>query len=194
MMGTVVQRNLEWMTPNLVLAAAPFLMAVYLFAWRRPRTMAWWAGVVVFVAFLPNAPYVVSDLIHLSGQLRRSTTDLQASALLLEYGLLIGAGLALYGGCLFLLRRRLELEGRGQWRWPAEFALHVLSSIGIFLGRAMRLNSWDIVLSPGSVLRYVGVPRATTIVIIVFTFCVLVAATLAMRVPLAIHDQRRSGR
>jgi uncharacterized membrane protein len=72
--------------------------------------------------------------------------------------------------------------------------LHAVCSIGIFLGRFLRLNSWDLVVRPGEVLRYVGVPKVGTIVIIGFTFCVLLSATAALRVPLAIHDLRRSSR
>jgi hypothetical protein len=50
------------------------------------------------------------------------------------------------------------------------------------------------VLRPGSVFQYVGEPRAGTVAVIAVTFCVLVMATLALRVPLAIHDLRRATR
>jgi uncharacterized membrane protein len=190
----VLRTNVDWMTANVLLAALPFAMAVWLFVPHRPKTAAWWVAVGAFVAFLPNAPYVLTDVIHLSGQAHKATSDLQRLGLVVQYGLLMGAGLALYGGCLFVLRRRLELDGLSGWRWPTELGLHVLCSIGIFLGRVLRLNSWDLVVSPGSVLQYVGFPRATTVAIIVFTFGVLVAATLALRVPLAIHDLRRASR
>jgi uncharacterized membrane protein len=182
------------MTANLLLAALPFVLAIWLFVPRHSRTLAWWLGVGAFVAFLPNAPYVLTDVVHLSGQARHATSTAHLIGLLLQYALLMGAGLTLYGGCLALLRRRLQVEGLGRWRWPAELSLHVLCSIGIFLGRVLRLNSWDLVLRPGLVFQYVGVPRAATVVIIGVTFCVLVMATLALRVPLAIHDLRRATR
>jgi uncharacterized membrane protein len=182
------------MTANLLLAALPLVLALVLFARKRPKTAGWWMGVGAFVAFLPNAPYVLTDVIHLRTQARVATSDTQVIALLLQYGVLMATGLAFYGGSLAIVRRRLLVDGLARWRWPAEIGLHAVCSIGIFLGRFLRLNSWDLVVRPGEVFRYVGVPRVGTVVIIAFTFCVLLAATVALRVPLAIHDLRRSSR
>ena len=47
------------------LAAVPAILAVPLFWGTHRRTPFWWLGVVVFALFLPNAPYVVTDIIHL---------------------------------------------------------------------------------------------------------------------------------
>jgi uncharacterized membrane protein len=190
----VVRGNLGWMTANLLLAALPFGLAVWLFVPRRAKTVGWWIGVAAFVAFLPNAPYVLTDVIHLASQTREATRNVQVIGLLIEYGALMASGLALYGGCLAVLRRRLVEDGHAEWRWPVEIGLHAVCSIGIFLGRVLRLNSWDLVVRPGTVFQYFGVPQASTIVIIGFTFCVLVLATVALRVPLAIHDLRRASR
>ena len=190
----MVRGNISWMTANLLLAGLPFAIAVWLFVPRRAKTIGWWIGVAAFVAFLPNAPYVLTDVIHVASQSREATRDMQVIALLVEYSVLVGLGLALYGGCLAVLRRRLVEDGHAQWRWPVEIGLHAICSIGIFLGRVLRLNSWDLVVHPGSVLQYVGVPQATTLAIIGFTFCVLVTVTVALRVPLAIHDLRRASR
>jgi uncharacterized membrane protein len=192
--AAVVRANLDWMTFNLLLAFLPFALAVWLFVPARPRNALWWAGVGAFVAFLPNAPYVLTDVVHLGGQLRAARTTRSAVGLLVQYGALMAAGLVLYGACLALVRRRLQVDGLGRWRWPVEVAFHALCSIGIFLGRVLRLNSWDIVVRPHEVLGYLGVPRGTTVLLIAMTFAVLVTATLALRVPIAIHELRRSGR
>ena len=190
----MLRANIVWMTTNLLLAAVPFVLAVWLFAVQRAKTWGWWIGFGAFVAFLPNAPYVLTDVIHLSTDLRHATSDLQSVGLLLQYGLLLAGGLAFYGGCLAVLRRRLLADGLARWRWPAEIGLHAVCSVGIFLGRVFRLNSWDLVVRPSSVLQYVGVPRPATIAIIGITFSVLLTATVALRVPLAIHDLRRASR
>jgi uncharacterized membrane protein len=182
------------MTVNLLLAALPFVLAVVLFVPRRRHNAAWWLGLATFIVFLPNAPYVLTDVVHLSGQARHAPTAVHVTALVLQYALLMGAGLALYGGSLYLLRHRLQVEGLERWRWPAELALHGLCSIGIFLGRVLRLNSWDVITRPQAVLQYLGVPKAGTVLLIAVTFVVLVLATLALRVPLAIHDLRRATR
>src|SRR5438105_1495903 len=44
-MVLVVRANTAWMTPNLLLAAVPFVLAVVLFGRHRPRTVGWWVGV-----------------------------------------------------------------------------------------------------------------------------------------------------
>jgi uncharacterized membrane protein len=190
----VVRANTAWMTVNLLLAALPFALALVLFVPRRPHKFVWWVGLGAFIAFLPNAPYVLTDVIHLSGQARRAPTFVHVAMLVTEYAVFMAVGLTLYGGCLFLLRRRLQVDGLERWRWPAELALHALCSIGIFVGRVLRLNSWDLVTRPQAVLQYVGLPRPGTVVLIVCTFVVLVVATLALRVPLAIHELRRASR
>src|SRR4029078_8736761 len=99
----VVRTNTVWMTVNLLLAALPFILALVLFVPGRPRTVAWWLGLGTFVVFLPNAPYVLTDVIHLSGQIRRTGSTLHAGLLVVEYATFMAVGLALYGGCLFLL-------------------------------------------------------------------------------------------
>jgi uncharacterized membrane protein len=103
-------------------------------------------------------------------------------------------GLVLYGTSIALVRRYLMLAGRAPWRWPVEIGLHGLCSVGIFLGRFLRLNSWDLVVRPEAVAQYIRVPHPSTVAIIAFTFVVLSLATLALRVPLAIHDLRRATR
>lgn len=183
-----------WMSVNVLLAAVPLVLALVLFVPRQPRTLAWWIGAGTFVAFLPNAPYVLTDIIHLRSQVHSAHSDLQVLGLLVQYGTLMLAGLAFYGASLAILRRHLAVEGRARWRWPAEIGLHAVCSVGIFLGRFLRLNSWDILARPGTVLQYVRVPHPSTVVIIGFTFVVLSAATAALRVPLAIHDLRRASR
>jgi uncharacterized membrane protein len=193
-MTPVVRENAVWMTANVFLALVPVALALFLFVPQRRRTAAWWIGVGAFVAFLPNAPYVLTDVVHLAHQARLARTDEEVLALLAEYALLMGAGLAAYGLSIYVLRRRLTEDGAGRWRWPVELALHGLCAVGIFLGRFMRLNSWDVLVRPGTVLQYVRIPHAGTVEVITVLFGVLVAATLALRLPIAIHDLRRSSR
>lgn len=57
----IARWNGIWMAWNLFLAAVPAVLAVALFARSpvlsdRKRSVTWWAGVGLFVLFLPNAP------------------------------------------------------------------------------------------------------------------------------------------
>src|SRR5262245_32830462 len=95
---------------NTMLAVIPFVLALTLFvpASRRPRTPFWWIGLAAFVAFLPNAPYVLTDIIHLRGDaIRIRETEAHASLLYVEYAVFFVVGVACYVGALELLRRFL---------------------------------------------------------------------------------------
>src|SRR6478736_5332776 len=59
---SVAHHDVWWMSWNLLLAAIPMLLAVLLFHRPRRHSVLWWGGVAAFVLFLPNAPYVVTDL------------------------------------------------------------------------------------------------------------------------------------
>ena len=70
-MGRFVLGNGPWMTWNVALALLPLLAAVVLFGRDAAhRSMLWWAGLVGLVLFLPNAPYVLTDVVHLPESLR----------------------------------------------------------------------------------------------------------------------------
>jgi uncharacterized membrane protein len=47
------------------LALVPLGLALVVFRPRARLRVAWWIGAGLFVAFLPNAPYVLTDLVHL---------------------------------------------------------------------------------------------------------------------------------
>ena len=60
--------NFQWMGWNLFLAIIPCVLSFILFARRSPRRLSknpiWWFGLAVFILFLPNAPYIITDIIH----------------------------------------------------------------------------------------------------------------------------------
>ncbi len=148
----------QWMGVNIVLAVLPGIGAVILHRWRRRRRVAWWSGVAVVVALLPNAPYVMSDLVHLGPDLRSAPDRTVAVyGVLPLFALLIGAGVLSYSLVLHLMRR--ELRDRG-WsvrrRIAAEGAVDVACAVGVALGRIPRLNSWDI-LKPFEMLHGLSV-------------------------------------
>jgi uncharacterized membrane protein len=146
-------RNSDWMTWNLFLAVVPVGLAVALFRPGRRRGVVWWAGLVAFVAFLPNAPYVATDVVHLVRRAEAGADVRHLVAIELPlYGVLIALGLAAYVVALKAVRRYLGATGRADLRAPVELALHAVSAFGVYLGRVQRLNSWEIVTEPQRVL------------------------------------------
>jgi len=146
--GSWTYRFLAW---NIALAAAPAWAAMLAAACMRTRLSRLALPLVlVALAFLPNAPYLITDLVHLR---HRPPVPLWFDiALLSSFG---AAGLTLGAAALSMIhelcRRAL---GRNVARAVTVAAL-ATSGLGIYIGRFLRWNSWDLVSNPlrvGSVL------------------------------------------
>ena len=115
---------------------------------RRLVRAAWAAA---WLAFLPNAPYLLTDLQHFnSDRLAPRWFDawlLGANSL---NGLLLGSAALAIGHRA--LARSLGRVGA----WPAVVIVCLLCGFGVYLGRFVRLNSWDVLTRPFSVAEIVG--------------------------------------
>jgi uncharacterized membrane protein len=146
----VVDQNSWWMVWNTLLAWVPPVLAFLLFTVDRAgrRGLLWWAGVVLFVLFLPNAPYVVTDLVHLREDVYRAGDGPVVTTVLPVYVALIASGFLAYYASLAQLDRYLVHTRLARRRTAIMLGLHLLVAIGIFLGRWSRLNSWEPVTQP----------------------------------------------
>jgi uncharacterized membrane protein len=182
----VVIPNIGWMGWNTLLALAPLGVALALFDRVRHGPL-WWLGVAVFTALLPNAPYVLTDIVHFPADVRAATDRAVILGLIPEYGLYFLVGFASYAGCIALVRRHLAAVGLRHWRLPAEMALHGLCAVGLYIGRFLRFNSWDLLLRPRLVASSLAEPDAFTAAMIGFTFFVLVVGMSVVRLAPAIR-------
>ncbi len=139
-----------WLVFNATLATIPAALAFGLFHRPLQRTAAWWIGAVAFVLFLPNAPYVVTDVVHLRGMVAgypgtRTSVIVPAGAL----ALLVVWGIACYSVALAELDRVLR---RSPWtarhRVALRASIHLLCAFGVVLGRIPRLHSWHVLTRP----------------------------------------------
>ena len=182
----LVRTNRFWMTWNLVLATIPAVLAVWLFARPHRRSIAWWAGVAVFALFLPNAPYVITDLIHLRTDAAAAASDgVVVFGVLPLYGAFVAAGVLAYLVCTELVGREVRSVRPDVPRWAVDMALHLLCALGIVLGRIARLNSWDTLTAPAgtaekvfTTLTWRGAPVAFVIVLVAVAAVHLVVRTL----------------
>ena len=150
----VVRANRAWMTWNLLLAVLPACLAVGLFPHRNRRSAAWWAGVAVFALLLPNAPYVVTDLIHIHPDIERATGhSVVLAGILPLYAAFILIGYLAYVACVELIVREVHTAAPGAKRWAIVGLTHIVCAVGIVLGRVARLNSWDTITSPTSTIE-----------------------------------------
>jgi uncharacterized membrane protein len=134
---------------NLILAWVPLGLALLVYdraEHRRP------VGAVVLAAmwllFFPNAPYIVTDFVHLRGSEGMAWWyDLVLIGTVATTGLLLGfVGLYL----VHVVVRRAAGAAAG---WAFVAAALALSSLGVYLGRVWRWNSWDALVSPWSVIE-----------------------------------------
>jgi uncharacterized membrane protein len=124
-------------------------------------------AVAAWILFLPNAPYLLTDLVHL----RDRADGIPALDLVML------AAFALTGLLLFVVSVA-AIQEAARLRLGHRVARGVvpaciwLSSAGIYLGRVLRWNSWDVLADPvgrvGRLLGHLGDP-ATLAVAAVFT-------------------------
>ncbi|MBD2185484.1 DUF1361 domain-containing protein [Aerosakkonema funiforme] len=135
-------------TNYLVWAITLILIAldIWLLRSSRSRSFKWWLGFLVFIAFLPNAPYVLTDIIHLIEDIRENYSVWMITLVLIpQYLLFILVGFEAYVLSLINLGNYLKQQGWGKFVLGVELLIHALSAIGIYLGRFLRFNSWDLV-------------------------------------------------
>jgi uncharacterized membrane protein len=136
---------------NLALAWIPYLMAVAFDAVHRRGWLGAIAGsacLVVWLAFLPNGFYIMTDLIHLHP---RPGVPLWYDAGFIAFIAWTGLLLAVVS----LYRIQQFVAAKIGWLWSWFFALPVLalSGYGVYLGRFQRWNSWDLWTTPIAVLK-----------------------------------------
>lgn len=132
---------------NLFLGWIPLLAAWALYRCRRRPVTAFLCG-LVWLAFLPNAPYLITDLIHV-GELNA------VLPLWLDVGILaVAAATGLLLGVLSLFYVHALVHQRyGHRSWLFVAAIVPLASFGVYLGRGPRFNSWDVVNRPDLLLE-----------------------------------------
>ncbi|MGI0492762.1 DUF1361 domain-containing protein [Alkalinema pantanalense CENA528] len=158
----------------------------------------WWVGFIIFVAFLPNAPYILTDVIHLVEAIRGESSIWRSSLVFIPVFLgFMFLGFESYVLSLINLGFYLHKSGRGRYIYCAELILHFMSAIGIYLGRFVRFNSWDIVTNPDGLVSYVldDLLRHQPILAIGYTFIIITILYLPMKeVTLAMIAYRQLNR
>jgi uncharacterized membrane protein len=134
----------DFLVWNLTLAWVPFVLALAAYATARrkggPVTIA--LG-VLWLLFFPNAPYLLTDFIHLR---ESPTTPLWYDALTLAS--CAWTGLLLAFGSLYLMQMIWQRAAGAVLSWLGVIAALALSSLGVYLGRFLRFNSWDALVRP----------------------------------------------
>jgi len=164
----------RWMLWNTILAWIPVLLAVALFRRRSDRRgPLWWVGVALFGLFLPNAPYVVTDLVHVGPTVAWLGPGAPVATTVYPlYAVFVASGFVAYALALRMAGRYVTRIGLDHWRLPLRLGTHAVVAIGIFLGRWPRLNSWEPFTDPGQSLHRIGEAlswsRAPLLIVVLF--------------------------
>ncbi|MEM6446445.1 MAG: DUF1361 domain-containing protein [Cyanobacteria bacterium J06642_2] len=148
-------RHMPMMSWNLALAFVPLGLSCWLFQMSDgPRSARWWFWAAAFVLFLPNAPSVLTDIVYLIQAIRFTDDSVWLITLVLipQFFIFISAGFFAYVFCLLNIGDYLRRYQMGRWILPMELGSHLLCAVGIFLGRFMRLRSWDAFSHPSRLL------------------------------------------
>lgn len=144
--GTLGYGFLVW---NLFLAVIPAAAAaLFVRAGSRVARVFW---LLVWAAFLPNAPYIVTDLIHLRA---RPPIPLWFDVVLLAS--MAATGLLLGYSSVADVHRVVARKFGDVAGWSVAFLSLFLSGLGIYFGRFLRWNSWDLFVAPTPVAQYVA--------------------------------------
>jgi len=155
---------------NLFLAWIPFVLAYFAYALSWKRIFLYIAIPVfafLWLIFFPNAPYILTDLQHLA--IESNAAPVWFDVILLVWfswtGMLLGL-VSLY------LMQEIVKRAFGRWvGWVFVIIMSGMSSVGIYLGRFVRWNSWDILQEPSEVaVSILGLVVDPSLRLLVFTF------------------------
>ena len=166
-----------WIVWNLFLAFIPLILSFWLYLRSNSkRHLLWWLIFVIFILFLPNASYLLTDIIHLIEAIRAGYSIWVTTLIFIPLHLLaIAIGWEAYVISLINQSFYLRKQGKNRFVFTSELITHALSAVGIYLGRFRRFNSWDLITKP-DILLASTVDDLTTkkpLLVILITFFVL---------------------
>lgn len=134
---------------NLFLAWIPYWLTFTLPNDLHTRKRRWSVPLILvaWLLFLPNAPYLLTDLLHLKP--RYGVPHWYDVMLLSTFGF---TGLML--GWISLQRVQIWLSWRLSpvWVWSIILSCLLLCGYGVFIGRFQRWNTWDVLTNPFALL------------------------------------------
>lgn len=135
---------------NIFLAWIPLGLAYT--AWvmassHRLRVLAVTVTAFLWLIFFPNAPYILSDLQHLGEP--GGVVPIWFDAILVIWFALTGLFLGVIS--LYLMHEIVHREFGRIAGWLFVLNASFLSGLGIYIGRFLRWNSWDLLQQPGDI-------------------------------------------
>jgi uncharacterized membrane protein len=191
--GTIGYSFLAW---NLFLAWIPLWLALAMAGLRRAgwhAAAAAWALALLWLLFFPNAPYLLTEFIHLDPEYTVSQRPVGRLAALspgrevpVWYDAVLilmfaWNGLLLAIVSLHIVHRAVRGRMGATWGWATVVIVLGLSGFGMSLGRFQRWNSWDLFFRPftlladvaGRLLNPLAHPKTTAVTVLFWSFLLL---------------------
>lgn len=180
--------HLVFLIWNLFLAWIPLFFAFWLKAKLKTNHKPSWKEYLLgclWLIFLPNSFYIISDLIHL--QSSGDVSLLYDTAMVMSFvinGLLLG-----YISLYIVHKSVIKYLGSNGAFIFAQFAI-LLSGFAIYLGRYLRWNTWDIVFNPAGLVfdvsdRIINPGTHTFTFVVTGVFYIILGSTYAVLYRLA---------
>jgi uncharacterized membrane protein len=131
---------------NLFLAWVPLLITLFLNERIKAGSRNKYCfalGLLVWLLFLPNAPYIITDLLHLKAN---THVPIWFDSILVFSFALAGLLCGLYS--LFLAHHIIDRLFNQVIGWLGVVGSVGLTGFGVYLGRVERWNSWDLFTNP----------------------------------------------
>ena len=137
---------------NLFLAWVPMIFVLFAREHQKAGANPGWRFLAfggAWLLFFPNAPYIFTDIVHVTKYYSHFWVDLVLVLINALTGLIIGFV------SLYLMQSAVRRMAGKTASWVFIGAVAALSSLGICLGRFLRLNSWDVVM-PWKMFHRIG--------------------------------------
>ncbi|MGE4320195.1 MAG: DUF1361 domain-containing protein [Acholeplasmataceae bacterium] len=148
--GAILQNGLIlFLTINMFLAALSWGISLVVEYLDEKKIYRWIIIVMslVWVLFFPNAIYMTTDFIHLQNYSFFEIYSISYTYLSMDWLVLLiiftGATYSAYLGIMSIKKMIKIHQINNQYKYIWLTGLFALSSIGIYIGRFIRLNSWD---------------------------------------------------
>lgn len=138
---------------NIFLAFIPFFISFILLSLSKEKKLSkiiFIIGFIIWMLFIPNAPYIVTDFIHLG--------EIRSVPMLYDIFLIFSSasvGLMLGFHSFFHIEQIIKTKYSPRITSLIMGLIMIIISFGIYLGRFMRFNSWDVFVNHTSLIKNV---------------------------------------
>lgn len=129
---------------NLILAFLPYIFA-YISA--KTHTFTRWIFGFLWFLFLPNSFYIITDFVHLSYDTTMMYYDIVLIFSMAFAGIISGFA------SLEIMQKLWNQKYHKKISWIYTIVTLIIATIGVYMGRFLRFNSWDLWHDPMALVR-----------------------------------------